>query len=54
MLKDLLDYLSGAAAFGSNIGIGFLSAILIKGDFFKDSLLKFTRTFGFFYQDKEH
>ena len=47
MLKDSLDCLSGAAAFGSNIGAGFLSAILIGGDFLKDSLLKFTRTFGF-------
>jgi hypothetical protein len=48
MLKDLLDCLSGAAAFGGNIGVGLFSAILIGGNLLKDLLLKFTYTFGFF------
>jgi len=45
--KDSPDCLSGAAAFGSNIGVGLLSAILIGGDLLKDSLLKFACIFGF-------
>jgi hypothetical protein len=43
----LLDCLSEAAAFGSNIGVGLLSAILIGGDLLEDSLLKFMHIFGF-------
>ena len=46
ILKNLLDCLSRAATFGSNIGAGFLFPILIRSGL-KDSLLKFTRTFGF-------
>ena len=47
-LKDSLDCLSGVAIFSSNIGAGLFSAILIRGDFLKDSLLKFAYIFGFF------
>ena len=43
----MLDYLSGAAAFGSNIGVGLFSTILIGGDFLEDLLLKFIYIFGF-------
>ena len=46
-LKNSLDYLSRAAAFGSNIGVGLLSTISIGGDLLKDSLLKFAHIFGF-------
>ena len=45
--KNSPDCLSRAAAFGSNIGAGLLSTILIGGDLLEDSLLKFARTFGF-------
>ena len=41
----MLDYLS-KVVFSSNIGIGFLSAILI-GDNLKDLPLKFAYIFGF-------
>ena len=47
MLKNLLNYLSKAAAFSSNIGVGLLSTILIRGDLLKDSLLKFVYIFSF-------
>ena len=43
--KNSPDCLSRTIAFGSNIGAGFLSAILIRGNL-KDSLLKFARIFG--------
>jgi len=42
-----LDCLSRVAVFGSNIGVGLLSAILIGGNLLKDSLLKFAYIFGF-------
>ena len=46
--KDLLDCLSRAAVFSSNIGAGLFSAISIGGNFLEDLLLKFTYIFGFF------
>ena len=42
------DYLSGVAAFGSNIGVGLFFTILIRGDLLKDLLLKFSGIFSFF------
>ena len=46
-LKNSPDCLSRAAAFGSNIGAGLLSTILIGGNLLKDLLLKFIHIFGF-------
>jgi len=45
--KNSPDCLSRAAAFGSNIGAGLLSTILIGGDLLKNSLLKFVCIFSF-------
>ena len=47
ILKDSLNYLSRVAAFGSNIGVGLFSTILIGGNFLKNLLLKFACIFGF-------